>query len=47
MRELMDNAGKQHDSELVNHFVELVEGGAFDALVSDSDIVTETYRNFA
>jgi putative nucleotidyltransferase with HDIG domain len=47
MRELMDNAGKQHDSDLVNHFVELVEGGAFDALVSDSDVVSEIYRNFA
>jgi hypothetical protein len=34
--ELIDNAGRQHDSDLVNEFIILVESGVFDTLVTGS-----------
>jgi HD-GYP domain-containing protein (c-di-GMP phosphodiesterase class II) len=43
--ELIDNAGRQHDSDLVNEFIILVESGVFDALVtgSISDVPASAY----
>jgi HD-GYP domain-containing protein (c-di-GMP phosphodiesterase class II) len=37
MREIIDNAGRQHDPVLVRHFVELIENGTFDHLISPAD----------
>jgi putative nucleotidyltransferase with HDIG domain len=44
LRELMDNAGKQHDSDLVLDFVRLVKSGAIDTPVNDA--VFDSHSNF-
>jgi len=37
LREITDNAGKQHDPVLVRHFAHLVESGNLDHLISHAD----------
>ncbi len=46
MGEITDNAGRQHDPFFVRHFVELIEAGTFDHLVSHDGVAYLPLRNF-